>query len=68
MEYTEPISTLKTMICREYSFQQLTKFSQGNNVLDAATSNIGGFLWRGTCVSSTQLSRHIWSKQNLTPT
>jgi hypothetical protein len=27
----------------KYSFQKLTQFSQGNNVLDAAASNIKGF-------------------------
>jgi hypothetical protein len=44
----EPSDTLKTMICRKYSFQKLTQFSQ-----DAADSNRDGFLWRDTCVSST---------------
>jgi hypothetical protein len=34
-------------------------------VLDAATSNIDGFLWRDTCVSSTQLNRPIWNKVSL---
>jgi hypothetical protein len=34
------------------SLQKLTQFSQGNNVLDAAHSNIHGFLFRDTCVSS----------------
>jgi hypothetical protein len=29
---------------QEYSFQKLTQFSQGNNVLDAAASNIDGCL------------------------
>jgi hypothetical protein len=43
----------------------LTQCTQGNNVLDAATSNIGGFLWRDTCVSSTQLNRPIWNKVSL---
>jgi hypothetical protein len=40
----EPISTLKHLICRKYSFQKLTQFSQENNVLDATVSNIDGFL------------------------
>jgi hypothetical protein len=41
---------------KEFSFQKLTQFSQANNVLDAAASNINGFLWRDTWVSSTQLN------------
>jgi hypothetical protein len=32
--------------------KKLSKFSQGINALDVAASNIDGFLWRGTCVSS----------------
>jgi hypothetical protein len=44
-----------------------TQFSQGNNVLDAPTSNIDGFLWRGTCVSITHLNRRIWRQQSLPP-
>jgi hypothetical protein len=28
-------------------------------VIDAAALNIHDFLWRDTCVSSTQLNRHI---------
>jgi hypothetical protein len=59
LEQNERFSTLKTMICRKYSFQKLTQFSQANNVLGAAASNIVGFLWRDTCVSSTQLNRPI---------
>jgi hypothetical protein len=31
-------------MCEEGSFQKLTQFSHGNNVLDAAASNIDGFL------------------------
>jgi hypothetical protein len=65
LEQNEPFSTLKTMICRKYSFQKQTQFSQGNNVLDATASNIDGFLWRGSCVFSIQLNRPIWSKQSL---
>jgi hypothetical protein len=36
-------------------------------VLDAAACNLDGFLWRDTCVSSTQLNRPIWNKQSLSP-
>jgi hypothetical protein len=35
LEQSEPFYTSKTMICRKYSFQKLTQFSQENNVLDA---------------------------------
>jgi hypothetical protein len=38
------------MICRKYSCQKLSQFSQGNNVLDAPASNLDGFLCRDTCV------------------
>jgi hypothetical protein len=31
------------MIDSKYSFEDLTQFSQGNNVIDAAASNIDGF-------------------------
>jgi hypothetical protein len=31
---------------RQYSFQKLTQFSQGNNVLDSQSSNINEFLSR----------------------
>jgi hypothetical protein len=46
----------------QYSFQKLTQFSQGNNVLDAPPSNIDVFLLKYTCLYSTQLSRPIWKK------
>jgi hypothetical protein len=36
-------------------------------VLDGPVSNIDGFLWRDTCVSSTQLNRPIWKKESLSP-
>jgi hypothetical protein len=32
-------------------------WSHINNVLDAAAASLDGFLWSGTCVSSTQLNR-----------
>jgi hypothetical protein len=59
VEQTELISTLKQLIWMMHFFQKLTQFSQRNNVLDAAATNIDGFLWRDTCVSSTQLNRPI---------
>jgi hypothetical protein len=40
---------------------------RGNNVLDAAASNIDGFHWRDTCVFSIQLRRPFWSKEGITP-
>jgi hypothetical protein len=64
---TEPISTLKNLSCREYSFQKLTQFSQGNNVLDAPAFIKDGFLCRDTCVSSTQMNRPIWNKESISP-
>jgi hypothetical protein len=67
LEKNDPLSTLKTVNRRNFSFQKLTLFSQGNNVLDAAASNIDGFLWREREVSSTQLNRPIWSKESLCP-
>jgi hypothetical protein len=36
-------------------------------VLNAAASNIDGFLWRDKCVSSTQPNSPIWRKQSLYP-
>jgi hypothetical protein len=32
-------------------------------MLDTTVSNIEDFLWRNTCVSSTQVNRCIWSKE-----
>jgi hypothetical protein len=52
LKQNEPFFTLKTMICRKCSLQKLTQFSKEKNVLDAATSNIDGFLSRDTCVSA----------------
>jgi hypothetical protein len=42
---------------------KLTQFSNGNNVQDAAASNIDAFLWRDTCVCSTQLNSPIWKNR-----
>jgi hypothetical protein len=67
LEKKEPISTMKNMIYRKYFFQKLTKFSKGYNVLNAAASNIDGFLGRDTCVSSPQLDNHICSKPSSNP-
>jgi hypothetical protein len=67
MEQNEPLSTLKILFCRKYFFQNLTIFTQVNNMVDATASNSNGFLWRDTCVSSTQLNRPIWNKVSLSP-
>jgi hypothetical protein len=56
LEQKEPISALKTVICRKYSFQKLSQFSQAINVLDAPASNTDVFMSRDTCVSSTLLN------------
>jgi hypothetical protein len=43
---------LETMMFKKYSFEKLTQFSQGSNVLDAPVSNTDGFLSRDPCVST----------------
>jgi hypothetical protein len=43
LEENEPFTILKILIGRKDSFQKLTQFSHGNNVLEAAASNIDGF-------------------------
>jgi hypothetical protein len=53
LEHTEANSTLKHLSYRQDSFQKLTQFLQGNNVLDAPASTTNGVLWRATFVSST---------------
>jgi hypothetical protein len=45
VEQTEPISTLCSISSTKISFQNLTLFSQGNNVLDAPAYNTNGFLY-----------------------
>jgi hypothetical protein len=47
-----------------YYFEKLMQFSQGNNVLDDAASNIDCFLWRNTCVSSTELTGIFGAKRD----
>ena len=49
---------------QRYAFQKLIQFSQGNNVLDAPTSNADGFVSKDTCVFSrcwTDLCRTKWA-------
>jgi hypothetical protein len=38
---------------QEVFLSKITQFSQGNNVLGDSASNIDGFVWRDTCLSST---------------
>ena len=59
LEYILPFSALKILISKKYSFQKLTQFSKGNNVLDAGASKMQLFHWRDTCVTSTQLISNI---------
>jgi hypothetical protein len=61
------ISTFKHLCIRKYSFQDLNKFSQRNRVLYVGVSNIHDFVWRDTCVSSTQQSSPIWSNVSCNP-
>jgi hypothetical protein len=42
----ELVSTLNHQSCRKYSFQKLTRFSQGSSVLDAAPSITDGCLYK----------------------
>jgi hypothetical protein len=41
------------MIFRIYSFQKLTQFSLGSNVIDTVAFNPDSFLSRDTCVPAT---------------
>jgi hypothetical protein len=61
LEQTEPSSTFKHLRCRKYCFQNLTPFSQGNNVLEVPASKTDGFLSRGACVSSTSRISLFWT-------
>jgi hypothetical protein len=54
LEGQYPIYPLETLSSRNNSFQKLSKFSQGINMLGVAHSNIAGFLWTDTCASSDE--------------
>jgi hypothetical protein len=56
LEQTEHFSTLETLICRKYTFQKLTQFLQGNNVLDAPACDTSGFLSRDTFLQLSQIA------------
>jgi hypothetical protein len=62
IEENEPISTLKSLSCRMYSFRKLTQFLHKNYVLDVPASKENVSLWRVTCVSSSEWNTHIWKK------
>jgi hypothetical protein len=65
MAQNEPFCTLKTDLQKIF----LTKTNsvlQGNNVPVAPASNINGFLWRDTCVASTQLNRPLEQSEPFT--
>jgi hypothetical protein len=47
---------------QEVLLSKITQFPQENNELGAVASNIGGFFWRDTCVSTAQVNRPVWSK------
>jgi hypothetical protein len=67
LEQREPISSWEYPHRRKYSIEKLIQLPQGNKVVEAPDSNIDGFLWSDTCVSSCLLNRHIWRKQSLFP-
>jgi hypothetical protein len=67
MEQRDPMSTLKQLSCRKYSFQNLKPFSQGNNMLDAAASNTNGLFWRNSCVSSNLVNAYLEEKETTPP-
>jgi hypothetical protein len=63
---------------REYLYLEIQKFQDillsktnsiltGKECIDAAASNIDGYLWRNPCVSSSQPNSPICSKQRLPP-
>jgi hypothetical protein len=51
------------MISRKYSFQKLLLLLHRNNVVDAAASNIDGFLCSDACVLQLSLIRLIGTKR-----
>jgi hypothetical protein len=59
LEHNERFPTLKTLVCRKYSFQKLPQLTQGINGVYAVDSNLDSLTWRDTCVSSTLLNRPI---------
>jgi hypothetical protein len=52
---------------RQYSFQKLTQFSLGNNVLDAPISNIDGFLSRDTVFLHLSIQAYLEQSEFFSP-
>jgi hypothetical protein len=55
-------SSLLNLDRLEVFLSKKTQFSQGNKVIDGATSIISAFFWRDTCVSTIHLDGLIWNK------
>ena len=62
LKETNPISTFKHLSSTQYSVQNLNRFSQRNNMVDAVASNIDALLWRNSCV--VQANRSSWSQKS----
>jgi hypothetical protein len=62
-----PYLHLETSKLQEVFFTKPKPILTGKLCTTDADSNIDYFLLRDTCVSSTQLKRHIWHKQCLYP-
>jgi hypothetical protein len=71
----EPITTLENQSSSKYSFQKPIQFSQGNNVLDVAASNIDGVSstcwiglfgtkWAFLLLENSDLNEILFSKTN----
>jgi hypothetical protein len=58
-------STLKDLPFWKNFFQKLTQFSQGNKLLKSPASNRNVFRSRDTCISWTELNKHILGKMRL---
>jgi hypothetical protein len=65
LEQNEHFSPLDSLTDRKHSFQKVTQFSEGNNVLCSPSCNAAGFLLRVTRVSSAQLTRPVWTKMHV---
>jgi hypothetical protein len=62
LEESDHISNLKNLSCRNYSIQNSTQCSQGNNMLECPDSNTDRFISRDICVSSSWMHRTIGKK------
>jgi hypothetical protein len=52
-------------VLQEVFLSKTNSIFQGNNVLDVPASNKDEYLWRYSCIFSTQLHRPIWNKMSL---